>query len=684
MERGGLCGGRLAGGLREGMPLPMRERAAHEWGTHHGGPILAQSPGGRRLQWVTMSKGLLDTVLLGKIGHGPARVLNFIYFAGAGLLIFVLPYHVPMKHVVFSISYDFGFNNRVAVLGALFSMLAIPFFVGRDAERTTMTAAPPGEPPLSKYPLFLMAALHMAGIAFYFLVTLVEPGTPDGSYFLSHAINMAHGLRPYIDFEYAYGPGLVYPTHWLTMTGLSAHTAYFLFYLAISFAGLCLAWSFAALLPVRNSLKLLVFLMICGISFVSLTTVGVSYTIVRFVTPLWVLGKVNEADERGHPVWRQALMACAGILFVDLVSQEIGTVLAVTAAVFFGFTCFGDSRARVARVMAMLSCLAAHGIFFFALMPSAFRSSMLTFAAGGNNFPVIPSLLDVLYLLCFAYCFKRHIPPSGERSLIFPLIVVFALGSMAAALTHADAGHIVWDGLGIFVLAMVADGSKPRSSRFVLAFAPVLLFALGDPYCLRIPREVPLAEEGAGSLLSGGIAERLVLSTGHLLHVHPERLVERMHGGAEVVAQQRLLRDREAGIAAEYPSSVFFSADYELQERLADINLKPTYYFTLANVFTPESVERAVEDLRKSDASILISGDDRMQPDCPTEDVEKIITSVWLDFPYNVRRKHDSCQIYAPIYAYVREHYQQMPADKTVWVNKDLSVSSQASASPAR
>ena len=136
---------------------------------------------------------------------------------------------------------------------------------------------------------------------------------------------MAHGMRPYRDFEFAYGPALLYPTHWLTMAGLSAHSAYFLFYLVISFVGLYLAWSFADLLPVRTSLKALVFLLPCAISLASLTTVGVSYTIVRFVTPLWILARLNEANIRLRPVAQQALIACAGIILVDSVSPEIGT-----------------------------------------------------------------------------------------------------------------------------------------------------------------------------------------------------------------------------------------------------------------------------------------------------------------------------------------------------------------------
>ena len=618
-----------------------------------------------------------------RLGHGTARPLRYAYFTIAGLLIFVLPYHVPMRHVAYSVSYDFGFNNRIAVLGALFSIAIAPFMLGRDAERTPMAAAPRDEPPLSKSPLFVMAALHTAGIAFYFLVTLVEPSMPDGSYFLSHAINMAHGLRPYVDFEYAYGPGLIYQTHWLTSAGLSVHSAYFVFYLAISFVGLYIAWSFAALLPIRNSLKLVAFLMICGVSIVSLSTVGVSYTIVRFVTPLWVLGKLNEAYLRRRPVWQQALMACIGIVLVDLISPEIGTVLAVTAAAFFGFTCLRSPERRAQRAISMLACVGTHFILFYVVMPPEFRSSMLAFADGGNNLPVVPSILNILYLFCFLYCVKRHIPPLIQQSLIFPLIVVFALGSMTGALTHADPGHIVWDGLGVFVLAVIADGSKPNISRRVLAIAPVLLFALANPY-RPTKFQILLAEQGASASLSGALEKIPILHTGRLSSLFPAGTADGMEDGAGAVARWHLLVDQDVAIAATYPSSaVVFSVDYDLQGRLARVNSKPSYYFCFTNVFSPQSVARALNDLRSANPALLITGNESMQLSQPTEYMEQRETTRWLEYPYTVPRKHDSSQIYVPFFTYIRQHYQQMPTNKAVWVNKDFSGASQVGLSSA-
>jgi hypothetical protein len=613
-----------------------------------------------------------------------ARILAGIYFAGASLLIFVLPYYIPMKHEVYSFSYDFGFNNKVAILGALLSLLAAPFFLGRNSERSKMIDPPQGEPPPSKFPLILMAALHTAGIAFYYLATLMTNRTPDGSYFLSHAINMAHGLRPYKDFEFAYGPALLYPTHWLNMAGLSVHAAYFLFYLGISFVGLYLAWSFAGLLPVRNSVKTLVFLLPCAISIVSLTTVGVSYTIVRFVTPLWVLAKLNEANLRQRPVWQQALIACAGIILVDSISPEIGTVLADTAAIFFAYTYFRPSEKTAPRLIAMIVCLCIHGVLFFVLMPPQFRNSMLAFGQGALNLPVVPSLIDTLYLLCFAYCFKRHISSLYEQNLIFPLVLLFALGTMAGAMTHADAGHVAWDGVGVFVLAVVADGSKPNWSRRILAIAPAVLFAFGTPY---MPTVLQLrdAVRAAIFLFPAANSEALVVDAGHLFHFNPERLVQRLQSSSEKVARWQHSSDEEVAFVAGYPSSAApLYIDYSIQERLAWVNLKPGYYFHLVNAFDPQTVARKVSELQNVDPAILVMQDNDIDILCGTEAEEQTTMRRWLRFPYYVHRKHDSCRIYDPFVAYIRQNYRRLSPDKPFWVNKDFTRTPDAASSLVR
>jgi hypothetical protein len=584
------------------------------------------------------------------------------------MLIFVLPYYVPMKQQVFSFSYDFGFNNKVAILGALFSVLAAPFFLGRNVERSKMIAPPQGERPLSKLPLFLMAALHTVGIGFYFLATLSTNRTPDGSYFLSHAINMAHGLHPYRDFEFAYGPALLYPTYWLSMAGLSVHSAYFLFFLGNCFAGLYLAWNFADLLPVRNSVKTLVFLLPCAISLVSLTTVGVSYTIVRFVTPLWVLARLNEANIRLRPVWQLALIACAGILLADSVSPEIGTVLTVVTASFFAFNYFRNTERSIQWLIAMFACLCVHGVFFFVFMPPEFRSSMLTFGRGYLNFPIVPSLIDALYLLCFAYSFKRHISSFHERNLIFPLILLFALGSMAAALTHADAGHVAWDGLGVFVLAVVADGSTPTMPRRMLAIAPAFLFAFGTPY---MPTVLQLrdAVRAANFLVPTTLSRTIVLDAGHMLHINPERLVYRLLDSSTKVARQQQHIDDEVAFVAGYPSSAApLYIDYSLQERLAWVNLKSGYYFHLVNAFDSQAVARKINDLKNANPAILVMQGYDIHTLCPTESEEQATMTRWLRYPYYVRRKHNSCRIYEPFFSYILQNYRQISPDKPFWV----------------
>jgi hypothetical protein len=146
-----------------------------------------------------------------------------------------------------------------------------------------------------------------------------------------------------------------------------------------------------------------------------------------------------------------------------------------------------------------------------------------------------------------------------------------------------------------------------------------------------------------------------------------------MRSSSEVAAQQRNLLDSEVAFAASFPSStVLYSTDYQLQERLAGVNLKPTYYFALTNVFNPETVARKIDGLRSSNPAILVITPEGINFSCPSEAWEQAIVSRWLRYPYSVRRKHDTCQIYEPFFAYIRQNYTQVSPGSALWMRNPI------------
>jgi hypothetical protein len=615
---------------------------------------------------------LLEIFHLTPVIRRQSRTLEILYLIGGAFMIFALPYYVPMKRLAFSPSYDFGFNNHIAVCDALVWALAAPLFFRR--KRRLLPANPidfPDQSAPSPRFFYLMAALHMVGIAFYSLASMVDSNLPDGTYFLTNAVNMAQGLRPYTEFEFAYGPALVYPTHWLNAAGLSVHSAYFLFYLVITFVGLYMVWSFVNYLPVRTTTKVMIFLMVSGISLISLPTGGVSYTIVRFVTPLWFLGKLNAIYMRRRPQWEQIAVSAFGILATDLVSPEIGTVFTVTVVIFFALTWAVESGDRLWRSFAMLSCVGVHALFFFVLMPPQFRDAMVSFSHGGNNFPVVPSVLDIGYLAGAAYCYKRYVLSFLQGNFIFSLILIYGLGSLPGALTHADSGHVAWDGLSIFVLLIVANERSGKARRLSFAFLPVVLFALGTPF-LPGSHDVRLAARSVIGLLANAPTDGLLTNASHWL---PARMGQRLTGSVHAFRDANIRFKDDVAVARSFPTSSFVgSPDIRLEEQLVKVNLEPLYYFGDTNVFDSRAVTRALDNLKTVNASLLVMGDTSGSHACPSEALEQRTLSRSLFYRYRIRRKHDSCEIYEPVYAYVREQYQPLPGYPEFWIRKKLET----------
>lgn len=609
--------------------------------------------------------------LTSRLAPTQARILAAVYFVIAGSLIFVLPYHFISSKLVYSYSYDFGFNNHVAILAVLASVLVAPFFLGRAAERAHAVYTPQGDTSLLKRLLLLAVAAHCIVIAFYFFVTVIV-GWGDGYYFLNSAVSMESGLRPYVGFEYAYGPALLYPIHWLNVAGLSVHSAYSIFYLFLIIAGLGMAWSFARLLPIAANVKACVFILLAGISFVSLALNGANYTLIRFLTPLWILALLAKSDERHDSLSSQCLIAFSGILAVDAISPELGTVLAITGFAYFVLKYLLAKEKRYSQILAATGCLAIHGVFFFVLMPKEFRDSMLAFGQGGLNFPVVASVTNTFYLVSLAYAVKRHFPPQRGSSTLFTILTIFSLGSVAGALTHTDVGHVVWDGLGVFVLAVVGSARSGKAVRLLVCVAPILLFCLGlyfTPWA--VPPSFRLAARGLNSYLPTARMEAFALRTGHLLHVNPDRFVRRIRSSADVAeAQKRELSD-EVSLISRYPSSAApMGIPYLLKERLLHTNMAPDYYLGITNVLSPETVARKVDELKRENAAILVLPFEILK--CQTEAAEQRDLSLWLGYPYFVHRKYDSCHIYDPFVAYIHTNYEQLDTNKTLWVRKDI------------
>ena len=147
----------------------------------------------------------------------------FLFFlVVAAAVVFWLPWFVPLQTAVKSESYSLGFNNRIAVLGLVACIVlhgiclllrAGPHFRGTNCLEWLS----------SKKSLFVHQRGAQLGVAVLIIVTLAElcflfwwnhvvaaPYWSESGYFLSRIDLLALGFTPYKDFQFLYGPALLY------------------------------------------------------------------------------------------------------------------------------------------------------------------------------------------------------------------------------------------------------------------------------------------------------------------------------------------------------------------------------------------------------------------------------------------------------------------------------------------
>ena len=338
----------------------------------------------------------------------PRWLVAVVVAALTAVCVFVLPWWIPLREPSFSPSYTYGFNNSAAWLAlAVILALLAGWRLGRAssagpadpsqslAELLTLSDSPTPRP--LRLAALAFALCVLAGIAWWFWF-LPYAYFGEIQYFLPRIDLMLQGFRPYRDFQFSYGPTLLFLPYAIYQVGsasveyayeitLMIHWAlgsFCLYYIVRSLGG---AWS-----------RALVFLLIafCFINF----TFGLNYTPLRFALPLASLLALHRcAGGPGDPALvslPRFLALCVVLPTLNFaVSPEMG--LAVVAA--FGIYALGLTRTPRRRlgwgVFAVALCLPLAVLVF----TRDYFHSILTYAGGGNNLPVFPTIHAVVATL---------------------------------------------------------------------------------------------------------------------------------------------------------------------------------------------------------------------------------------------------------------------------------------------
>lgn len=617
--------------------------------------------------------------------EGPGRIVTRLFPVYALLsliLIFELPYFVPLAPSA-SDSYLFGYNNRVGVV--LLLILAAIGVVWTRGFRLNRPAAPSSEG-VSRRALVVSLLLVLLGCAVMFLLVGKLGGFGESPYEIDRVWLTSIGKRPYIDFEWPFGAALLYgPLALHRLLALTIPQSYYLFWAVNCLFGVWLLYATLNAIDFPSRRKSSVFLLLVVAWLPTIMTTGTHYTLTRYVLPLYFIvlfqRGIRPGDKSAYAL--NILQACAFTAILLLDSPETAIAFALAAVGVFLLAARQRSSAFVFACLCLTVLLAA-------LFAIAWRLHVLdtVVASGGgaDSFPIIPSPHILLFFAAFFLalgCVWRMLLHREFSDPSLGLVAV-AVPMLPAALGRCDPGHVLMNGLGIFLIALLCASAsnfwKYASVAFVVVF--MVLAQIGGLWfympplarcTLRLVAEHSQSGTLRGSLMRAGnfyIDHFAAPNSRPRWHQHLQALLS----GADPGLQENSLP------FPSWPGGYLAPFGYKPDGFGTDLDPRVDYgrFENVENANTPAAIDEKIAELRNSPAKALIIPNQYLpmcQFDVPGErlEIEFLFTA-----PYRRSPAHPGNPRQA-LCAWIRNHYtmavEPTPGtfDYGLWINRDLA-----------
>lgn len=604
--------------------------------------------------------------------------LLYLAIATTGFFcIFQLPFLFAGNVPVVSDSYLFGFNNRVTVLSTLaiggvlylvrkysepINWFVLPTFEGKSVKSEVMSKG-----------LFTGVAIIyvLATIAMYFFIPDLYFGE---SGYLLRRVELVHslGLRPYRDFEFCYGPAMLYPlavfAGTLGQLGVSLRASYFLFFILVNL--ICLGMLFGVIdrADIGKNNKSLIFVLIALSVFPVLSLALNGW--VRHLTPYASLIAVY-ALSRDFSCTSQISTAQIGKLFAIgavlsllnlAISPEVGIAFTVAFALYLGWLGFTVNRRFLVNLLVHIVTLP---IFLFFISPD-YLQSIFNFLGGGYNFPVVPAPHILLYLLAFFVLIPAQLVALTEkerpdRALVVGLLVLNVI-MLPGALGRCDFWHVVLYGIGVFTLTLLGlakaaeHGQLPRLAHRASLAAFVLVFVVAiralDVYVYRY-QFINYAIEDAYRLLGEekllGIASTLKLGRSKL-----EAKIAQVHSKEADYAALRALE--------RYPKLLSPVQTTDMLERYLKVSGKniPEFFVDNQGVYTEKQIARKLMDVGAATYVLVPVGSGATVSLEEEERKRQQFLSHLLLFPFSYPRQRDTYELNSQLLAYLTKNFHKV------------------------
>lgn len=385
--------------------------------------------------------------------HTFNKWLFIAYIAGSLAVIFYVPRLVPL-HPTASDSYLFGYNNRVGIL-LLFALVAIGsiWTKGLNLQFDPDGASRRVPPRHLLWSLVAVSAVCLVMVLFACRVG----GFMESSYEIDRVWLLSQGKTPYVDFEWPFGPGLLYgPVLISRLLSINVVQGYHTFWTISCLLGVVILFALVNLIDYSTDSRVTIYFLSFGAWFVCIPNMGTHYTLIRYASPLLFLllvhkfAKVNDGRSRLHA----ALMAIGFTAILLLISPEIAIAHAFACACIFLICAPSHSVRYFAGYAGLLLALAA---VFGAALRLHLLDTVKASGGGADSFPICfaPHILVFFAALFFCGCYAfRRFSGSGIEDNTIGLIA-YSVPMAAAALGRCDPGHVFLNGLGIFLSSMI-------------------------------------------------------------------------------------------------------------------------------------------------------------------------------------------------------------------------------------
>jgi hypothetical protein len=383
-------------------------------------------------------------------------VLGYACFALiASYAIFYLPYHFPPTQRLSSDSYVFGFNNSVAIISIviLIAIATSMRFLRQRRQHQADISLPyhdvtedTSRIPPSLYWLLALVCLLFT-VAIYWRAQTAQFYSIDweSSHFLWDLKLMEiHGLRPYVDFKFDYGPALIYaPAYFhrlLNAWSVSHEVSYYTFHYLIDLLGLYCIFSLLnrSIMPLRYKKVAFGILAVACLA----PYMGLNGIAARFLIPYLSLVIVHQKmAQTGEAALRLRLLMVFLLVFLAtminmFISAEIGVAFSIALIAYN----VSFSRTDLRAVITSVSAFALALVLCRMLLPSSYYESLLSFSKGANNFPLLPAAHLLLYIVTLFLAIPRLIVGGMlHKHTSAPLL--FALGVLSTTRVFIWFGH---------------------------------------------------------------------------------------------------------------------------------------------------------------------------------------------------------------------------------------------------